>query len=53
MLYVVSPEGVLVDDLRLRTLVMASPVQTVDSLLEGDCPRIRDDTPEIEAIHLL
>jgi magnesium transporter len=53
MLYVVSPEGILLGDLRLRTLVMAPLAQTVHSLLDGDCPSIREDAPATEATHLL
>lgn len=53
VLYVVSGDGELLDDVRLRTLVVAPPAQIVGTLLEGGCPRIRIDAPEIDAIHLL
>jgi magnesium transporter len=53
MLYVVSDTGVLLDDLRLRSLVVAPASQTIGSLLEGGCPSIRADAPEIDAIQLL
>ena len=53
VLYVVSSGGVLLDNVRLRTLVMAHSSQAVGTLLEGGCPHIRDNAPEIDAIHLL
>lgn len=51
ILYVVDQENRLIDDLRLRSLILANPFHTIRSLLDGNCVslNIRSDREEAVA----
>ncbi|MBA4038973.1 MAG: magnesium transporter [Planctomyces sp.] len=51
--YVTDPQGVLIDDIRLRQLIMADPDQTVRSLMNNQFVALRADQPETDAVDAL
>ncbi len=53
VVYVIDDTGVLVDDLRLRQLIMAEPDATVESLLNRQFIALRADQPQEEAVETL
>lgn len=50
MVYVVDDAGRLVDDLRLRRILLASPEASIESLLSGSFISLRADQPQDEAV---
>jgi magnesium transporter len=53
VVYVIDPHGVLIDDLRLRQLIVAEPDQTIESLMNRQFEALRADQPQEEAVELL
>jgi magnesium transporter len=53
VVYVIDPQGVLIDDLRLRQLIVAEPDQTIESLMNRQFVALRADQPQEEAVELL
>jgi magnesium transporter len=53
VVYVVDEHNVLVDDLRLRQLIMAEPDTTIESLMNRQFISLRADQPQEEAVLLL
>ncbi|MFT3686971.1 MAG: magnesium transporter [Phycisphaerales bacterium] len=50
VVYVVDENGLLVDDLRLRQLIMATPETTIDALMNRQFISIRADEPQEDAV---
>lgn len=50
VVYVVDDQGVLVDDIRLRQIIMAEPDQTVDGLMNHQFITLKADQPQEEAV---
>ncbi|MBY0309243.1 MAG: magnesium transporter [Phycisphaerales bacterium] len=50
VVYVVDDQGLLVDDLRLRQLIMATPQTPIESLMNRQFISIRADLPQEEAV---
>jgi len=53
VLYVVDEQGVLVDDLRLRQLIIAEPDAPITSLLNRQFITLRADQPQDDAVQAL
>ncbi len=53
VVYVVDDMGVLIDDLRLRQLIMAEPDATVESQMNRQFVTLRADQPQEDAVELL
>ncbi len=53
VVYVIDPHGVLIDDLRLRQIIVAEPDQTIESLMNRQFEALRADQPQEEAVELL
>lgn len=53
VVYVIDDQGILVDDVRLRQLIMADPDATIESLLNRQFISLRADQPQDEAVNLL
>lgn len=53
VVYVVDDQGVLIDDVRLRQLIMAEPDATVESLLNHQFIALKADQPQEEAVESL
>ncbi|MBL8757851.1 MAG: magnesium transporter [Phycisphaerae bacterium] len=53
VVYVVDDQGVLIDDVRLRQLIMAEPDATVESLLNHQFIALKADQPQEEAVEAL
>ncbi|MGQ0628086.1 MAG: magnesium transporter, partial [Phycisphaerales bacterium] len=53
VVYVVDEGGVLIDDVRLRALIMADPDATVESLMNGQFVTLKADQPQEEAVAIL
>ncbi len=53
VLYVIDNEGRLVDDLRLRQVMLADPEQTVESLMNRSFSVLRADQPQEEAVLMM
>ena len=53
VVYVVDDMGVLIDDLRLRQLIMAEPDATVESQMNRQFDSLRADQPQEDAVELL
>jgi len=53
VVYVVDDAGVLIDDLRLRQLIMAEPDATVESQMNHQFVTLRADQPQQDAVELL
>lgn len=53
VVYVVDEHGVLVDDLRLRTIIMAEPDQMIEALMNRQFITLKADQPQDEAVVLL
>ncbi len=51
-LYVSDAKGVLVDDIKLRELVMADPSQTVADLMDERVTSLNANAPREEAVHV-
>lgn len=50
VVYVVDEAGVLIDDIRLRALIMAEPDATVESLMNRQFVALKADQPQEEAV---
>ncbi|MGH7131938.1 MAG: magnesium transporter [Phycisphaerales bacterium] len=53
VVYVVDDKGELIDDLRLRQLIVAEPDQTIESLMNRQFVALRAEQPQEEAVVLL
>lgn len=53
VLYVVDDKGVLIDDVRLRQILLADPTQTVESLMTRNYIALRADQPQEEAVRAM
>ncbi|MFN7020464.1 MAG: magnesium transporter [Phycisphaerales bacterium] len=53
MVYVVDDKGVLIDDIRLRSLLLADPAQTVESLMTRNYVALSADQPQEEAVRAM
>lgn len=53
VVYVVDDKGVLVDDLRLRSLLLARPEQPVESLMTRNYVALSADQPQEEAVRVM
>jgi magnesium transporter len=50
VVYVVDPTGVLIDDLRLRAILLADPSQTVESIMNRQFVTLKADEDRSEAV---
>ena len=53
VVYVVDDHGVLIDDIRLRTLFLADPAGTVESQMNQNFVGLRADQPQEEAVRMM
>jgi magnesium transporter len=53
VVYVIDEQGKLVDDVRLRGLLLADPSQTVESLMNRSFVSLQADQPQADAVQLL
>lgn len=53
VVYVVDDQGVLVDDLRLRQVIMAEPDTPISALMNNQFVTLRADQPQEEAVQAL
>ena len=53
IVYVVDDKGVLIDDLRIRQVILADPNQTINDLLNRNFVALRADQPQEEAVRLM
>jgi len=53
VVYVVDDKGVLVDDVRLRQILLADPNQSVESIMNRSFVALRADQPQEEAVRML
>lgn len=53
VVYVIDDKGVLIDDLRLRSLLLADPAQTVESLMKRNFVTLTADQPQEEAVRIM
>lgn len=53
LVYVVDDKGVLIDDLRIRQLILAEPSETIERLLNRNFVALRADQPQEEAVRLM
>lgn len=53
VVYVVDEHGVLIDDVRLRQILLADPGQTVDNIMNRNFVALRADQPQHEAVQTL
>lgn len=53
VLYVVDDQGRLVDDLRLRQILLSDPDATIESLMNRSYVHLRGDQPQDEAVALM
>ncbi|MCC6322611.1 MAG: magnesium transporter [Phycisphaerales bacterium] len=53
VVYVVDDKGVLIDDVRLRSLLMADPASVVESLMTRNYVVLRADQPQEEAVRAM
>lgn len=53
MVYVIDDRGVLIDDIRLRSLLLADPNQPVESLMTRNFVALRADQPQEEAVRAM
>lgn len=53
VVYVVDDKGVLVDDLRLRQILLSDPAQPVEGLMNRSFIALKADQPQEEAVRLL
>lgn len=53
MIYVVDAGGKLVDEIRLRRLILATPITPLESLLDGSFRSLKAFDPEDEAVALM
>jgi magnesium transporter len=53
VVYVVDDKGVLIDDLRIRQIFLASPSQPVEALMNRNFVALRADQPQEEAVRLM
>ncbi len=53
VVYVVDERGVLIDDIRLRTLFLADPGATVESQMNQNFVGLRADQPQEEAVRMM
>ncbi len=53
VLYVVDEQGKLIDDLRLRQVLLADPGQTIESLMNRSFVALQADQPQEDAVAML
>jgi magnesium transporter len=53
VLYVVDDQGKLIDDLRLRQILLSDPDSTIESLMNRSYVHLRADQPQEEAVALM
>lgn len=53
VLYVIDETGKLIDDIRLRQVLLAEPTATVESLMNRSFHYLRADQPQSEAVQLM
>lgn len=53
ILYVVDEKGVLIDDMRIRQVILADPASPVESLLNRNFVALRADQPQEEAVRMM
>lgn len=53
VVYVVDERGTLIDDMRLRQLLLADPNHTIESLMNGTFIALRADQPQEEAVRTM
>ncbi len=53
VVYVIDDRGVMIDDIRLRQVFLASPDVTIDSLLNRNFVALRADQPQEEAVRAM
>ncbi|MFN0134268.1 MAG: magnesium transporter [Phycisphaerales bacterium] len=53
VLYVIDEQGRLIDDLRLRQVLLSNPAATVESLMNRSFYSLRADQPQSEAVQLM
>jgi magnesium transporter len=53
VLYVIDDQGRLIDDLRLRQILLADPDATIESLMNRSYVHLRADLPQEEAVNLM
>lgn len=53
ILYIVDDKGVLIDDVRLRALLLGDPQDTVESLMTRNFVALRADEPQEEAVRAM
>ncbi|MBI1190152.1 MAG: magnesium transporter [Tepidisphaera sp.] len=53
VIYVVDNEGRLIDDMRLRQLLLSDPESTIESLMNRSFVTLRADQPQEEAVALM
>jgi magnesium transporter len=53
VVYVIDGSGVLIDDIRLRQIIMAEPDQSVESLMNNQFVTLRADQPQEDAVEML
>ncbi|MFO0835224.1 MAG: magnesium transporter [Phycisphaerales bacterium] len=53
VVYVVDDQGVLIDDLRLRQVLLGDPGETVESIMNRNFVALRADQPQSEAVQTL
>lgn len=53
VVYVVDDRGVLIDDIRLRSLFLAKPAETVESLMNQNFVALRADQDQEEAVRMM
>ena len=53
VVYVVDDKGILIDDLRLRQILLAPPGSTVESIMNRSFVALKADQPQEEAVRML
>ncbi len=53
VVYIVDDKGVLIDDIRLRTLLLADPESSVEQLMSRNFVALSADQPQGEAVRLM
>lgn len=53
VVYVVDDKGVLIDDIRLRSLLLANPADTVESLMNQNFVGLRADQDQEDAVRMM
>lgn len=53
VVYVVDDKGVLIDDIKLRSLILADPAQPVETVMNRQFVVLKADDPQEEAVRLM